>query len=429
MTDPDRRPWTDEGERTAAWWELLNKAKAYWLVGLWRQRTPRGVSLGDLVARVYEREPELAPFRLERLCYDFVNAGWRRGGEPRSLLAAGAGLPEESLVLLHAGLGMALTRRLLRPLGAGSPAADLDARMRRFIELARENSRPDLEPVAIEAAGPIVRMFLPRLRVGVAHWMRAAAPEREGFYWHGVGRGAYFLPGSSLPRAGALRHALTVCRREPPDAATRLDALSGLAFAVAMINWHQPWLIERLLGLLGDEPGAASRSAEAREPGMADEPGEIDQPGESDEPGEVDAVASGVAACVLARRITLPDAPPPPLLAYEPREAAGRGRDRAKLWDLHVGDTWKVTPKLSVTYGIRWDVSTPSYEKYDHFTFLDPLGPNSGAGNLPGRLAYAGSRCRPASFGRRHPEINWYHAFRMAPTEARWPIKIGRAHV
>ena len=84
---------------------------------------------------------------------------------------------------------------------------------------------------------------------------------------------------------------------------------------------------------------------------------------------------------------------------------------RAKLWDLHVGDTWKVTPKLSVTYGIRWDVSTPSYEKYDHFTFLDPLGPNSGAGNLPGRLAYAGSRYRPASFGRRHPEINWYHAF------------------
>src|SRR5206468_994978 len=32
-------------------------------------------------------------------------------------------------------------------------------------------------------------------------------------------------------------------------------------------------------------------------------------------------------------------------------------------------------------------------------------------GICPGRLAYAGSRYRPASFGRRHPEINWYHAF------------------
>lgn len=332
MTEPDRRPWA-EGERTAPWWELRNKAQAYWLVRL-RRPTPRGMSLGDLVARVYEREAETVPFRLERLCYDFVNAGWRRGGEPRALLAGGAALPEEALVLLHSGLGMALARRLLRPLGARSPAADLDARMQRFMALVRDNSRPDLEPVAIEAAGPIVRMFLPRLRVGVARWMRAAAPEREGFYWHGVGRGAYFLPASLLPLAGAMRHALMVCRREPPDAATRLDALAGLAFAVAMINWDQPWLIERLLGLLAGGPGEVDESGKVREPGETDEPGEVDEPGKIDEPGEIDAFASGVVACVLARRITVPDSPPPPLLAYTPPDVASRGR--AELWDGRV---------------------------------------------------------------------------------------------
>ena len=278
---------------------------------------PRGATLADRVARVYEREPETAPFRLERVCYDFVNAAWRRGSEPRALLAGGAPLPEASLVLLHAGLGMALARRLLRPLGAGSPAAELDARMRRFMALARDNSRPDLEPVAIEAAGTIVRMFLPRLRVGVARWMRTAEPDREGFYWHGVGRAAYFLPASSLPRSGAMRHALKICRREPPDAATRLDALAGLAFAVTMINWHQPWLIERLFRLVAEEPEAA---------GMP--------PGESAEPGEVDAFASGVAACVIARRITIPAAPPPPLFAYAPPDAAGSRR--VELWDGRV---------------------------------------------------------------------------------------------
>jgi hypothetical protein len=36
---------------------------------------------------------------------------------------------------------------------------------------------------------------------------------------------------------------------------------------------------------------------------------------------------------------------------------------RGKLWALHAGDTWKATNKLSVTYGMRWDVSTPSIER------------------------------------------------------------------
>jgi hypothetical protein len=330
MRDPDRRPGRERGEGTAGWSELRNKAKAYWLVGLRRRRTPRGMSLGELVARVYEREPETAHFRLERLCYDFVTAGWRRGSEPRALLAAGAELPDKSLVLLHTGLGMALARRLLRPLGAASPAADLDARMRRFMALVRDNSRPDLEPVAIEGAGPIVRMFLPRLRVGVARWMRAVEPDREGFYWHGVGRSAYFLPASSLPRSGAMRHALTICRREPPDAATRLDALAGLAFAVAMINWHQPWLIERLFRFLAERPDA-TRRADHGEAGKAGEPGEV---GEAAEPGEVDAFASGVVACIITRRITVPASASPPLLAYSPPEAAGSRR--VELWDGRV---------------------------------------------------------------------------------------------
>jgi hypothetical protein len=159
--------------------------------------------------------------------------------------------------------------------------------------------------------------------------MRAVDPDREAFYWHGVGRAAYFLPASSLPRAGAMLHAVTICRREPPDAATRLDALAGLAFAVTMINWHQPWLIERLLRLLVEEPAAAGEAGTAGGLWAAD-----GAAGESAEPGEVAAFASGVAACVIARRITIPAAALPPLLAYVPPDAAG-GR-RVELWEGRV---------------------------------------------------------------------------------------------
>ncbi|MFB3924256.1 MAG: carboxypeptidase regulatory-like domain-containing protein [Terriglobia bacterium] len=80
-------------------------------------------------------------------------------------------------------------------------------------------------------------------------------------------------------------------------------------------------------------------------------------------------------------------------------------------WVLHIGDTWKATPKLSINYGIRWDVSTPTVEKSDLMSFFDPEGLNLAAGGRQGRLAFAGTRWGAASFGKRHPEDTYYHAF------------------
>lgn len=77
---------------------------------------------------------------------------------------------------------------------------------------------------------------------------------------------------------------------------------------------------------------------------------------------------------------------------------------RQSVLALHAGDTWKLTPKLSLSYGVRWDLHTPSEEKYNHMSFFDPVGLNPDAGNLPGRLAFAGDRYGPASFGNRYPE-------------------------
>jgi hypothetical protein len=84
---------------------------------------------------------------------------------------------------------------------------------------------------------------------------------------------------------------------------------------------------------------------------------------------------------------------------------------RGRALSFHAGDTWKATRKLSVTYGLRWDLNTPSFDKYDWFSFLDPYGANPDAGNLPGRLAFAGTQWGDASFGRRHPENTNYRAF------------------
>jgi hypothetical protein len=389
MRGPGPIPTSASGELAAAWCELRNKARIYWLIRYRTRPLPRGASLGALVARVYEREAETVAFSLERLGFDFFNAAWRRAGPPRGLLAGDATLPERSLVLLHTGLGMAASRRLLRPLGAGAPPAELAARMRRFLELVHDNARPELAPVAIEAAGLMVRMFLPRLNGGVARWMRDAGTDLEGFYWHGAGRAAYFLPATSVPFPGALRRSLAVCRREPPDAATRLDALAGLAFAVAMINWRQPWLVERLFRLLAEHPdatrwawsAAAGRARRAVEAERSDGAGDAPQPGGGD---EADAFASGVAACLIARQLTFAAPATPPLLAHAPPEAAGPRL--AELWESRVRRPCAAALAALPQLAARRELS--------RFARFQPLAPLLAAAQPPPAAAAAASSGR-----------------------------------
>jgi hypothetical protein len=76
-----------------------------------------------------------------------------------------------------------------------------------------------------------------------------------------------------------------------------------------------------------------------------------------------------------------------------------------------AGDTWKATRKLSVTYGLRWDVYTPSADKWNRLSFIDPNMPNPGASNRLGALAYAGNQWGSSSFGRRTPETTFYGGF------------------
>ncbi|MBV9034507.1 MAG: TonB-dependent receptor [Acidobacteriaceae bacterium] len=84
---------------------------------------------------------------------------------------------------------------------------------------------------------------------------------------------------------------------------------------------------------------------------------------------------------------------------------------KAKAYGFFAGDTWKATPQLSVNLGLRWDVFTPSTEANNQTSFFDPVGPNPGAGNRPGRLAFAGTKWGSASYGSNAPEVTDYKNF------------------
>jgi hypothetical protein len=82
---------------------------------------------------------------------------------------------------------------------------------------------------------------------------------------------------------------------------------------------------------------------------------------------------------------------------------------RMKSYSLFAGDTWRVTPKLTVTPGIHWEVDPPPLEAKDHFSYFDPTLANPGANNLPGAIAFAGHGAGRS--GRRFPENTWYGGF------------------
>ncbi len=88
-----------------------------------------------------------------------------------------------------------------------------------------------------------------------------------------------------------------------------------------------------------------------------------------------------------------------------------RSYPRIKAYILHAGDTWKATSRLTLSYGLRWEMYTPSKEKYDRFSFFDPNGANPAANGRLGRLAFAGTKYGAASFGRDYPEILWKKGF------------------
>jgi len=71
---------------------------------------------------------------------------------------------------------------------------------------------------------------------------------------------------------------------------------------------------------------------------------------------------------------------------------------RFRHYGIFAQDDWKPTPKLSISYGLRWDYSPPFYEVNNYMTSFEPDIPNPGAGGILGALAYAGTG--PGKYGR-----------------------------
>ncbi len=64
-------------------------------------------------------------------------------------------------------------------------------------------------------------------------------------------------------------------------------------------------------------------------------------------------------------------------------------RNGYQQWALFLQDSWKLTRKLTVDYGVRWDYATAEREEYGRLGQLDGSLPNTSAGGRLGAIEYA----------------------------------------
>jgi len=66
-------------------------------------------------------------------------------------------------------------------------------------------------------------------------------------------------------------------------------------------------------------------------------------------------------------------------------------RHLAQRWGFYAQDQWRATRKLTLNYGLRWDVVNSLRESHDRIGAFDPSVPNPAAGGLLGALTFWGT--------------------------------------
>ncbi len=242
-----------------AWREILNKVDVYQLVRSVQKKLkiPRegDFDLSEYVEKAYALGPYAALWAVEGLGHDYADSAQERGDELKDLLRGNriANIPDKSLLMLHAGIGLSFAQRLLAPMNSKTPEEELRGAVDEFLRLCHDNSKKGYEGAAIESLGLVARTFHSELIPEIDRYLMEKDEAAAGLFWHGTGRAIYFLLVNFLPYRNPVWRAVEMGREEAPHEVARQNVIAGTAWALTLVNMRQPKVMATFLDDHGDD--------------------------------------------------------------------------------------------------------------------------------------------------------------------------------
>jgi len=206
---------------------------------------PADYPLESRVTGAYELGKYPALWAVEGLGQDYAENQMQTGTPVRGLLRTGKGaqLPTQSLLMMHAGAGLAFAKHAIVMITPYSSEQEIDGALRVFLELVNENSREGYRGAALESLGLVTRTWYAPLVGPVSRRLAAIDPLAAQYFWHGAGRAMVFSPINMLPGFSPFETA----DNEPPDEIARRNARAGVTWAFTVINLQHPEITANFL--------------------------------------------------------------------------------------------------------------------------------------------------------------------------------------
>lgn len=241
-----------------AWLEFQNKLRAFYffehsdtVVG---SSPEGGFDIRGALAQLSRLEKWDSVWAAEGIGRQYASLGPM--GALHSLESNAASI-EKYLVPLHTGMGLSFAEAALQ--GAACGERTIAESLDQFYDLCRLHSHEGFVEAAYEVLGLVARTLFPHLVARIDGALAQSDPEKLPYFWHGIGRGMYFLPTGFFPGDWPTWRAMQIALEEPPHALGQLNATAGVAWAFTLVNMRQP----EILAAFFESYGEAMRYSDA----------------------------------------------------------------------------------------------------------------------------------------------------------------------
>jgi hypothetical protein len=155
-----------------------------------------------------------------------------------------ASMPEKSLTMMHAGLGLCVAESLMKQLTPDSSIREIERVLKVFIKLCNNNSRPGYVGCALESLGLVTRCFNYPMVDPVQSVLANLDPVAWEFFWRGAGRALYFSPAHMVQ---PFFSPWIAAEQEAPNARAHKILKAGISWPTNIVNMRTPEIFEDLI--------------------------------------------------------------------------------------------------------------------------------------------------------------------------------------